>query len=151
MRRLLMLLVLMLAAMAMAADSPEAVLMKADRDFNAATQARHVDGWMEFMADNVVLGRDQAVVGRDAVRETMKDTWDDPSFSLTWEPTKGEMFPDGSMGYTTGRWTRSRKDKDGKMIVGHGNYLTVWAKQKDGSFKVLWDGGAADPTPVAAK
>ena len=26
-----------------------------------------------------------------------------------------------------------------------GRYLTVWKKQKDGSWKVVWDGGAADP------
>jgi len=145
--RKLVLLFLLVPAFAWA-QAPEAPIMKADRDFNAATQQRRLDGWMEFMADDVVSDRKPPLVGKEAMRAAMMKQWSNPDFHLAWEPTKGEMFPDGSMGYTTGRWTRTSKDDSGKTVELHGNYLTVWKKQADGSYKVAWDGGAVDPKPA---
>ncbi|HWR36863.1 MAG TPA: DUF4440 domain-containing protein [Clostridia bacterium] len=137
---------LILTCLALAQSGPEAVLFQADRNFNKATQEKHIDGWMEFMADNVVLDRERPVSGKDAVRAALAPQWSDPNFKLTWEPIRGELFPDSTMGYTSGRWTRETV-RDGQPAKLEGNYLTVWRKQADGSYKVVWDGGAADPRP----
>ena len=142
--RKFLLLFLLVSSFAFSQGAEE-VIMQADRDFNTKVQKGRLDAWMEYMADNVVISRDKPPVGKEAVRASLAKQWANPDFHLTWEPTKGEMFPDGSMGYTTGRWTRTWKDKDGKPQEMHGNYLTVWGKQDDGSYKVIWDGGAADP------
>lgn len=122
-----------------------APLMQADRDFNRATQERRLEGWMDFMADNIVLGHeDQPNFGKDAVRKAMAFL-DDASLTLTWEPTYGEMFASGDFGFTTGKWVRKGKDPQGVERMRTGRYLTVWKKQKDGGWKVVWDGGTPDP------
>lgn len=119
-------------------------LMQADRDFNKATQERRLDGWMDYMADNIVLGHEEPNIGKDAVRKAMASL-NDPDASLTWAPTYGEMFASGDLGFTTGKWVRKGKDKQGVERVRTGRYLSVWKKQADGSWKVVWDGGAPDP------
>ncbi len=98
---------------------------------------------MSYMAPNVVTFGDAGYKGLDEVRASMKQSFDNPDFKLTWEPTKAEMFPSGTMGYTVGKFT-VRFPKDGKEVSFRGTYLTVWQKQKDGSWKVVADGGAPD-------
>lgn len=138
---------LLLASAAIGQSQPSAQpLLDADRVFNQATQQNRLEGWMSFMADNVVLfGQNPPVVGKDAVRRFYEPQFSNPSFSLAWEPKNAEMQPSGRVGHTTGRWTMRVKNAKGEPVELHGSYLTVWGKQKDGSWKVIADGGSPDP------
>lgn len=123
----------------------EEVLLHADRDFNKATKEKRLEGWMQFMADDVILLRAKPVFGKESVRATLKSDWDDPEYSLTWEPKRAEIFKSGKMGDTSGRWTYHGKNEKGEKITLQGDYLTVWQKQADNSWKVIYDGGTPDP------
>jgi hypothetical protein len=37
--------------------------------------------------------------------------------------------------------------KDGKKVVRTGDYVTVWQKGKDSSWKIAFDTGDGDPEP----
>ena len=139
--------ILLIAASAFGQSQPSAQpVLDADRAFNQATQQNRLDGWMSFMADNVVLfGQNPPVVGKDAVRKFYEPQFSSPDFSLNWEPRSGEMQPSGRVGHTTGHWTMRMKNAKGEPVEFHGTYLTVWGKQKDGSWKVIADGGSPDP------
>ena len=123
----------------------EKQLLQADRDFNKATQEKRLDGWMQYWDDNGVLDRGQPVVGKDAVRKELTAQWAEPSFQLTWEPTSAHMFPNGRKGFTHGTWVMNVNGPDGKPMKVTGQYLTIWQKNKAGEWKIIWDGGAADP------
>jgi len=128
----------------------EVLLMKQDSDFNKATQERRLDGWMDFMADDVVVRRGPNVIGREALRKSMEAEWADPNYSLAWRPVGARMVAGEHMGFTWGRWELNTALPDGNKLHMTGDYLTVWGKQKDGSWKVIWDGGGAD-TPGRPK
>ncbi|HSB14366.1 MAG TPA: hypothetical protein VLE22_07895 [Bryobacteraceae bacterium] len=49
----------------------------------------------------------------------------DPEFSLSWQPTRAEMFPAGDTGYTVGRFELHGRDAKSNKVVRHGTYLTV--------------------------
>lgn len=143
-----LLLFTILAIPALAAGKPEDEIMHRDREFNQAVAARRLEGWMEFMAPNAVIGIAQgdAVSGTDAIRTSMEKPFGNPDFTLTWEPTHGEVFRGGTMGYTVGRWTRTIK-REGKNQVATGTYITIWQKQPDGRWMVAGDGGTPDSEP----
>lgn len=130
---------------AAAAPATEDTLLQADRDFNKTTKEKGFEGWMQFMAEDVILLRGKPVIGKDAVRSTIKSDWDEPGYSLTWEPNRAAIFKSGKMGYTSGRWTYRGKNEKGEKQALQGDYLTVWQKQGDGSWKVIYDGGTPDP------
>ncbi len=144
----LLFLTLLLTGALCAAQGPDA-LMQADRDFARATAEKGLDGWMSFMADDAVLLRTQPVVGKDAIRQNMAQSFSTPGFKLTWTPTSGQLFKGGNLGYTTGRYEARRQNDKGETVVAHGTYLTVWQKQADGTWRVVWDGGSQDPAPSA--
>ncbi|MGH9524800.1 MAG: YybH family protein, partial [Terriglobales bacterium] len=138
---------LLMACAAFAQSQPSAQpVLDADRAFNQATQQNRLEGWMSYMADNVVLfGQNPPVVGKDAVRKFYEPQFTNPDFTLTWEPKTAEMQPSERVGHTSGRWTMRMKNSKGDPVELHGTYLTVWGKQKDGSWKVIADGGSSDP------
>jgi ketosteroid isomerase-like protein len=146
----LMIVTLLLSATLCAAQAGPAALLQADRDFAQAAAQKGVEGWMAFMAENSVRLGNPPVVGKPAIREAMAKTFARPGFKLKWAPTHGELFKGGDLGYTVGRYEMSRQNEKGESVITHGTYLTVWQKQEDGSWKVVWDGGSQDPAPTPA-
>jgi ketosteroid isomerase-like protein len=138
------LLLAVLAASAIAADKPESVLMKADRDFARATAEKRVEGWMQYMTDDTALLRTPPVVGMESIRAVNAKSFADPAFRLEWEPTHGELFPPGDFGYTTGTY-KVQFTAQGALQTERGRYITVWRRQKDGTWKVAGDGGSGSP------
>ena len=53
----------------------------------------------------------------------------------------------GDLGYTLGTWQSTHYNEAGKGQVTTGKYVTIWRKQADGSWKVVFDGGNPDSSP----
>jgi len=53
----------------------------------------------------------------------------------------------GDLGYTLGTWRSTRYNDAGRGHVSTGKYVTIWRKQADGSWKVVFDGGNPDRSP----
>jgi ketosteroid isomerase-like protein len=145
----LALLSTLIAASAPADDTAgREALLKADRDFATAAQARGVEAWVENWAENGVHpdGPKGVAVGKDGIRKQMGPQYAAPGFSLAWSASRAEISRGGNIGTTWGRY-KSTSTKDGKTIVKTGDYVTVWEKQDDGSWKVVFDTGDRDPEP----
>lgn len=63
---------------------------------------------------------------------------------LAWNPAWADVSSDGSLGYTTGGWEYRPKGKTDQPAA-FGEYVTLWQKQADGSFKVILDIGIGHP------
>jgi len=122
-----------------------ALLMQLDRDFDKATAEKGVDGWIEYFAPNGSMLSDTSkpTMGIADIRSEMEPALKDPNFTLRWHPTKAEMMIPGVLGYTVGRWERTRKTKEGE-IKKIGTYTSVWKKQPNGSWKIVLDTGSPD-------
>ncbi len=126
----------------------EEVLLRTDREFNEATQARGVEGWVSFFAeDGEMLRPGGSITGHEAIRVGMAPAFANPDFSLTWEPARAEVTPGGRLGFTTGRYLMVRKNASGQRVESRGTYMNFWRKQPDGSWKVVVDVGDPDEAP----
>jgi ketosteroid isomerase-like protein len=66
---------------------------------------------------------------------------------LVWHADKVGVARSGDIGYTSGTYKFTFKDPSGKPAIDNGKYLTVWKKQTDGSWKVLFDMFNTDMPP----
>lgn len=117
----------------------------ADEAFNQATQDRGIEGWLDFFAtDGRMLVNGDEIVGRDAIREAM-----DPflaSARLEWRPSRAVARAGSDLAYTVGNYrTTLRESPD--SVVATGSYVTIWERQRDGSWKVSLDTGSPHPEP----
>ena len=96
---------------------------------------RHSRRW--FADDGVELGNgDVPLIGKVAIVKSAN--WSPKDYQLTWTPTDAMMGPSGDMGYTWGHFEGHSKDANGNPVVTSGRYMTVWRREPDGSWKVVW-------------
>lgn len=97
-----------------------------------------------FAEDAVTLSnREAPVIGRTAI--AAQTTWTPEQYQLTWTPQSGQMSSAGDMGYTWGHYEGHAKDRSGNAVTTSGRYMTIWKKQKDGSWKVALDSSNEEP------
>lgn len=121
-------------------------VINTDKDFNdyctkhgqAAAFIKYADSSQISMGENSL-----PIMGLEKLKESFAKRHDTIS-KLTWEPVKGEAC--GEIGYTFGWWKFSTKTAASKDTIYQGVYVTVWKKQKDGSWKYVLDGGNDTPT-----
>lgn len=122
------------------ARRPAPELEAADLAFAAATAQRGVDGWVAaFDPDGAMLGR-SGRIERAAIAEAMAPTLG--AGRLDWAPIASGMA--GRLGFTVGKATfTGARPEDGWRST----YATIWRRQPDGAWKVLFDTGRAVQEP----
>jgi ketosteroid isomerase-like protein len=132
------------------AAAARAALMAADRAFAEASARRGAEGWTSyFEADARQFHTRGVSIGTDSIRAVMTRAFADTTRRLLWEPVRAVVAASGDLGYTIGRWESRALGKDGTWTAaGTGNYVTIWRRQGDGSWKVSVDIGNADPVAV---
>lgn len=120
-------------------------LVAAENAFAKAVQAHGVkEGFLAHLAPDAILFRPGPVAGV----EWMKTRPVSSGF-LDWKPIFADASRSSDLGYTTGPWTyRAKGARD--QIGAWGDYVTLWRKQPDGVWKVVFDGGISHPAPKAA-
>lgn len=121
--------------------------MKADADFAQSVAQRNRERFLSFLADVTTFGggAPDELRGRDAVMKGWSDFFEPNGPTLAWTPTRGDVIGAGDVGYTTGTALLKGRRPDGTPVERRSEYLTVWKKQTDGSWKVIFDTGSTLP------
>jgi ketosteroid isomerase-like protein len=124
-----------------AGDSAE-TLRQLEADFMKATAEHGSQGYLSYYADDAVEVPNGAplIQGKVNIAKTM-GFLDDKNNHLTWTPVGADISASGDLGYTYGTFEFSTLSKDGKPVIDHGKYTSIWKKQKDGNWKVVLDMG----------
>jgi ketosteroid isomerase-like protein len=130
----------------------EAAVRKVEGEMLAAFKAKDSAKLGTYYAEDAVAsmpGR-AAASGRAAIGKLVAEDMKDPAFAIDFANAKTAVAASGDLAYTRGTFrvafTDPQTKKPGEMI---GNYVTVFGKQSDGSWKAVEDiasqGGAATP------
>lgn len=65
---------------------------------------------------------------------------------ISWKPIKISVSKSCDFGFSFGNWEFKTTNADGDTTY-YGNYVTIWKKQGDGSWKYVLDGGNNTPKP----
>jgi ketosteroid isomerase-like protein len=146
------LLMLILSACQSEEDTSELrrEVMEADRNFSKMAAQKGVAEAFIFYADEKVIKPSpgqQPLVGKFALIESYKKN--PPQFTLAWEPLRAEAS--GKLGYTFGGYTLITKNTSGRDTTLYGNYVSIWKKKNDGSWRYVIDTGNPTPGPVVLK
>jgi ketosteroid isomerase-like protein len=126
-------------------------VMAADRAFAAEALAlAPVSGYGQAFVDwadpgAVVFGGRNFYWGIDWVKAIYLTTV--AGEYLTWGPTQGDAAESGDLGWTIGTAAYHFSDPSG-TYDDYETYLTIWARQADGSWRWLLDDGNLRPAPT---
>jgi ketosteroid isomerase-like protein len=127
-------------------SSPLESLVNTERAFARTSEGKGTrEAFMAFIADDGILFRPTAVKGKQWMTEHPLPPSEKRDL-LSWQPTFADIARAGDMGYTTGPWQYKSDIHDAKPVA-FGDFLTVWKKQADGSWKFAIDLGISNAQP----
>lgn len=128
-------------------------LIEADKAFSAMCAEKGMgEAFVAFAADDVIKlqPRQQTIMNKQELIESFRRNPEDAKLKFSWEPVKADVS--GDIGYTFGKCKMILPpDSSSFSKVIYINYVTVWKKQKDGSWKYQADGGNVVPPPPGEK
>jgi ketosteroid isomerase-like protein len=122
------------------------VLITTDKAFSQMSVEKGLNAAFIYYADDsVVKVRDGnfPLIGKDTMAKIYLCR-PDSGMILKWKPVKAEISQSDDLGYTFGDWELYLKAKDTTM---YGNYISIWKKQPDGTWKYVLDAGSNTPRP----
>lgn len=118
-----------------------------ERAFAATMAARDHAAFVEFLdEDTIFFAGDTPLRGRETVAARWAVFFDGEQAPFSWEPTVVEVRAGGDLALSAG----PVHGPDGKQI---GTFQSIWQKQPDGRWKVIFDRGgphcepAVNPSP----
>jgi ketosteroid isomerase-like protein len=112
-----------------------------EKAFEKMTSEKGIaEAFYHFADENAVIKRenDTLISGKENIRiyyekKGFKDA------TVNWTPDFIDVSKSGDLGYTYGKYSWKIKDNDGDIIENKGVFHTVWKRQKDNSWKYVWD------------
>jgi len=121
-----------------ALDSVRAMVDAEKKFYQTGQEQGTRAAFLAFLADDGIVFRPGPVNGKEVWSKRQETGLD-----LVWEPTFAVMARSGDFGFDTGpsKWRGKKSDQ---KFTGFGHFVSVWKKQKDGSWKVALDCGIED-------
>jgi uncharacterized protein (TIGR02246 family) len=122
-----------------AADA--AAVRAADAAWVKAATAKNASKFVSFYAADATLLPPGApmTTGKEAIEEAWQNMMKQPGFALTFAPSKVVVSKAGDLAYDLGNYSLTMNDPHGKPQTSKGKYVAVWARQADGTWKVVID------------
>ncbi|MCF7925387.1 MAG: nuclear transport factor 2 family protein [Candidatus Izimaplasma sp.] len=120
----------------------EQELLNRDRLFSQTVMEKGVEAWALFCAREVIMGTPKHspyLKEWNNIVPLMKDLYNRPGLSFSWEPSFVFVSEDESLGVTTGMYKRTFVENK-KQVTVVGKYVSTWQKIDD-EWKVIFDMG----------
>ena len=108
----------------------EAALRALDVAWSETANRKDVDGTVSYMADDgeTLAPNEPAARGAAAIKASWAKLLGLPGLTIHWEPSRVQVAESGELGYTSGSYTLSFTDPNGKTMTDRGKYVEVWKK-----------------------
>lgn len=125
-------------------------LISIDLEFsNMSVDKGLFTAFLHYAGDSVIKLREGKfpIIGKKEMALIYQSS-SDSGLVLKWKPLRAEISMSNDLGYTFGEWELYLKEKDTTL---YGNYVSIWKKQADGSWKYILDTGVNTPKPAATQ
>ncbi len=116
-------------------------IAKAEKDFEKMAGEKGIAEAFWYYADSSAVirrGGDSVIKGKEGIKKFYSADYFKTA-AVKWSPDFVDAAEKGDLGYTFGKYTWEAKDTSGKLTQAKGIFHTVWKKQKDGTWKYVWD------------
>jgi ketosteroid isomerase-like protein len=116
-------------------------IFRTEKAFEKMTAEKSVAEAFYFFADSAAVvnrGNDSLIRGKANIRNFYESRKAVRAL-VHWTPDFIDVSDCGTFGYTYGKYEWKVIKDSGDTIVSRGVFHTVWKKQKDGSWKYVWD------------
>jgi len=139
--------IVLLLAVSLPAEEPASMaalhsVVEAEKTFSKTSVERGIrESFLQFFADDSVVFTPAPTNGKKFYAN-----YDDKGRKLIWQPIFATISNAADLGFTTGPW-EMKKSATGDTPIAFGDFVSIWKKQRDHSWKVIVDLGVDHPQP----
>jgi ketosteroid isomerase-like protein len=115
--------------------------------FSKSIENRDLEAFRSFLDADARFVSDRPLRGIEEIASSWSIFIPADAPRIKWRPQFVEVLEDGSLALTRGPYRYTTKDEAGEELVFWGTFNSVWRKQDDGSWKVVFDAGGAAAEP----
>ncbi|MDQ2824813.1 MAG: hypothetical protein M3R29_05145, partial [Verrucomicrobiota bacterium] len=117
-------------------------VVEAEKAFAKTSVERGIrESFLQFFANDSIVFTPAPTNGKKFYAN-----YDDKGRQLIWQPIFATISNAGDLGFTTGPWEMKKSATD-ENPVAFGDFVSIWKKQQDNSWKVVVDLGVDHPQP----
>jgi len=135
---------LCITAFAVADDSED--VRCTEISFSQSVENQDVASFTSFIDADARFVGSSISRGPAAVTETWSVFFADGGPEIKWRPQYIEVLKDGNLALSRGPYRMITHDADGKNSESWGTFNSVWRRQADDSWKVVFDAGNSSAT-----
>lgn len=115
---------------------------QAELAFAASVMENRPERFAALLADDAVfVGGAGVTRGRESIAAAWQGFFGEGRPYFEWHPEVVELSGDGTLGLTRGPWTIRTKNAEGGEVELRGLFNSVWRREGDGGWRVLFDAG----------
>lgn len=140
-------LAILASAATRAGDVREAV-MCAEVSFSRAAERREPDTFAAFLDEEARFVSGEVLRGPEAIVAAWSGFFAADGPGIRWRPAIVEVVADGTLAISRGTYRIRGADRDGNAAETWGTFNSVWRRNAQGEWRVLFDAGgeAREPT-----
>jgi ketosteroid isomerase-like protein len=138
-----------LATRVLPASAAECAVWQRERAFADSVETHDATAFAAFLQAGAIFnaGTLEADRGREQVAKSWVPLVEGKSIVLRWRPGIVNIGGDPRVAFSRGPYILQTA-KDGRIAISVGFYQTVWVRDADNVWRVLFDGGASNLTKV---
>lgn len=141
--------ILIFAAMAVSEAELRQQVICAETGFSRAAEANDPEAFIAFVDPDARFVAGRVARGKEAIAEAWSVLLSADGPSIRWRPAVVEVVDDGTLALSRGPYRIVAVDEEGERVESWGHFNSVWRRDQDGEWKVLFDaGGDAGMTPT---
>lgn len=121
--------------------------------FSRSVENKNLESFRSFLDSDARFVGSRVTRGPEEIISAWQVFFSDDGPTIKWRPRFVEVLEDGTLALTRGPYRMIDKDADGNPAEYWGTFNSVWRKNADGEWRVVFDAGnsAAKPPDEATQ
>lgn len=115
--------------------------------FSQSAENRNIEAFKSFLDSDARFVGNSVLTGPDEISAAWQVFFADDGPAIKWRPQFVEVLKDGLLALTRGPYRMISRDSEGNVVEHWGTFNSVWRKNKDGKWRVVFDAGSDAAKP----
>lgn len=118
-----------------------ASLEAAELSFAASLAAKDLEAFGAHIGEQAIFAAGPILNGKAAILEGWSGFFAENAPSMEWHPETVVVQSDGILGLSKGPYTMTVTAPDGTTSAQKGQFISIWERQENGDWKIIFDSG----------
>jgi ketosteroid isomerase-like protein len=115
--------------------------------FSQSVENRDIEAFRSFLDGDARFVGSSVIRGPEEITAAWQVFFSDDGPTIKWRPQFVEVLEEGALALTRGPYRMISKDPDGNSVESWGTFNSVWRKNADEEWRVVFDAGNTAATP----